>query len=93
MEPQIEPVLRDLREAGYSASWRLLDSRHFHLPHRRRRCWIWGLRHGKSPRVAETDLPMTLQSLMHPQPVSLDALFKKGEPYEERRELNSRELE
>ena len=90
--PQIEPVLRDLRAAGYSASWRLLDSRHFHLPHRRRRCWIWALLHGGPQSVAETVLPMTLRSLMHPHPMPLDDLFK-GEPYEDRLELNARELD
>ena len=90
-EPQIEPVIRDLRAAGYSASWRLLDSRHFHLPHRRNRCWIWGLLRA-SPQLAETAVPNTLQSLMHPHPVPLDDLFN-GEQYEDGRELNDRELE
>jgi site-specific DNA-cytosine methylase len=91
-EPQIEPVIRDLRAAGYSASWPLLDSRHVQLPHQRRLCWTWGLFRAESPPLAETAAPKTLQSLMHPRPVPLDDLFS-GEPCEDGRELNAREME
>ena len=69
-EPQIEPVLRDLRAAGYGASWRLLDSRRFHLPRRERRCWSWGT-YGAHSEVADMEVPTTLRSLMHTAPASL----------------------
>ena len=89
-EAQIIPVMSDLERAGYCASWRVLDSRHFHLPQRRRRCWIWGLLHAKSKDVAEKCLPATLQSQMYREPVTLDSLFV-DEPYDEGRGLNDRE--
>ena len=68
----------------------MLGSRHFHLPQRRRRCWIWGLLHAKSKDVAEKCLPATLQSQMYREPVTLDSLFV-DEPYDEGRGLNDRE--
>ncbi len=66
IEPQIEPVMRSLQSAGYQASWRLLDSRNFHLPHRRKRCWIWAFRNAGQD-VADRLMPETLRTLMSPR--------------------------
>ena len=42
--PQIIDVMKELKQAGYSATWEVLDTRNFLLPQRRRRCWMWGFR-------------------------------------------------
>jgi hypothetical protein len=42
-QPQVAVVMSTLQGLGYSCSWRVLDSRFFHVPQRRRRCWMWGL--------------------------------------------------
>ena len=43
-----EPVINDVRasfiNAGYAFHHKILDTRHYLLPQRRRRCWMWGFR-------------------------------------------------
>lgn len=42
---QVDIIIEALRRLGYTAGWRLLDARDYHLPRQRRRVWLWGLRH------------------------------------------------
>ncbi len=91
-EPQIEPAMRDLRAVGYSASWRLLDSRNFHLPHRRHRCWVWGFRNAVQG-VAETLMPNTLQALALPHHHSFDSIFGCDWDTHGNRHLSDRQLD
>ncbi len=71
--PQIQCVMASLNSLGYSADWRRLDTRCFHLPHRRARCWIWGLL-GEQPHVAAVSVPATLQMLMTREHTPLDEI-------------------
>jgi len=45
-------VLAELAERGYGMAWRILDSRHFGMPLRRRRLFVVGRRAGRDHRAA-----------------------------------------
>ena len=54
--------MKAFRSSGYAAHFKILDSRTFHLPQRRHRCWMWAFL-GKNQEMAEVSMPTTLQSL------------------------------
>mmetsp|Transcript_10154 Transcript_10154/g.18227 ORF Transcript_10154/g.18227 Transcript_10154/m.18227 type:complete len:284 (+) Transcript_10154:609-1460(+) len=76
-EPQVFSVMREFVNLGYSASWRILDSRHFQLPQRRRRCWMWASKYASNFAV-ENEVPDTLSRLASTSHVQLHKLLKKN---------------
>ena len=62
MPAQVYSVMKAFRSSGYAAHFKILDSRTFHLPQRRHRCWMWAFL-GKNQEMAEVSMPTTLQSL------------------------------
>jgi hypothetical protein len=73
-KPPIRAVLQQLKVAGYSCDYRVIDSRCFLLPQRRRRVWLWALMNGSQSRASEV-IPRTLQRLSSEQHWSLDVLL------------------
>eukprot|EP00403_Amphidinium_massartii_P023868 CAMPEP_0178398908 /NCGR_PEP_ID=MMETSP0689_2-20121128/15010_1 /TAXON_ID=160604 /ORGANISM="Amphidinium massartii, Strain CS-259" /LENGTH=451 /DNA_ID=CAMNT_0020019675 /DNA_START=63 /DNA_END=1418 /DNA_ORIENTATION=+ len=74
--PQVHSVMDSFEELGYTADWRLVDSRHFQLPQRRQRCWMWACLGGDDSEVEE-DVPNTLAKLASNRHVKLEKLLSK----------------
>mmetsp|Transcript_20109 Transcript_20109/g.45100 ORF Transcript_20109/g.45100 Transcript_20109/m.45100 type:complete len:434 (-) Transcript_20109:266-1567(-) len=76
-EPQVFSVMRAFENLGYASSWSICDSRHFQLPQRRRRCWMWASKYAQSEAV-EKDVPQTLARLASNAHMPLHKMLKKG---------------
>ena len=68
-EPPIEAVEREFAAMGYSVGHEVLDSRHFLLPQRRTRCWIWAMR--RVVAGSERCVLDVLSQLQQPTPTPL----------------------
>ena len=77
-EPQVLSVMNTFQNLGYSAGWGVLDSRHFQLPQRRRRCWMWASRRGSEESVRKA-VPRTLARLASGKHLLLASLLTSEE--------------
>mmetsp|Transcript_14282 Transcript_14282/g.33747 ORF Transcript_14282/g.33747 Transcript_14282/m.33747 type:complete len:454 (+) Transcript_14282:95-1456(+) len=76
-DPQVFSVMSAFKDLGYAADWRLVDSRHFQLPQRRQRCWMWACLGGDDTEVKE-QVPDTLTKLASTRHVKLEKLLAKN---------------
>ena len=78
-DPQIWDVQRTLHKIGYLFGWHLLDSRWYHLPHRRRRVWMWAVDSRELSMQMEEQMIETMGRLLlhlgRCKPPSLDTVL------------------
>ena len=91
LPPQVHSVMEAFKRNGYAAGFKVLDSRHFHLPQRRNRCWMWAFL-GKHLEIAEVAMPNTLQCFTSNRHFTVDKVCG-GVGATTPHKLNNRELQ
>ncbi|CAK0790294.1 unnamed protein product [Prorocentrum cordatum] len=92
LEPVVNHVKDEFASSGYAFHHKVLDSRDFLLPHRRKRCWMWafrGLAHAGAAALAG-EAVLALRQERHWE---MNALFRsvKASDVDMPRPLNERE--
>ena len=67
-EPQIHSVRMAFEGLGYPCAYTQLDARHFLLPQRRTRIWMWAIRSDVAAAPAAGEVRQVLFQFERPQP-------------------------
>ncbi len=76
----IQAVESEFSAMGYSIGHALLDTRHYMLPQRRTRCWIWAFEQSNFDPVTLENVGAIVEQLAHRQPVPLATFLEASAP-------------
>lgn len=90
--PQIFAVQQAFSDMHYSFNWQVLDTREFHLPQRRRRCWMWAFEgRDAATQLAAKEVSKTIELLKCKRPFKISDLTKVGAKKSGPAKLNARQ--
>lgn len=91
-QPAIFAVRQAFHEMQYSFDFQVLDTRDFHLPQRRRRCWMWAFEgQDAATQLAAKEVSSTIELLKSPKPFKISDLVKVGAKKSGPAKLNERQ--